>query len=277
MSSSATPSSGDSRPDDVLDVRSIGFTPIKGARHQSQPAASFDEHGPVGDRRYCLVDTETRQVLRTVQHPSLVAVAAALHGAQLEVTLPDGRSVCAVPEPSGEVLTCDYWSRPVEAELTQGPHDALLSAWLGKPVRLAHVPRGDVVFGEPITIVTTASIRDLGERVGHPDLLAEAARFRATLLVETDVPYQEETWNGREMTFGESRIRVGGPIPRCAVMDLHPVTGARGSRLLKSLAAHRPRNEAGEPHFGVYGQVVGRTRSSKVTATGFAPIANRPA
>ncbi|MGO1349564.1 MAG: hypothetical protein ACTMIL_12050, partial [Brevibacterium aurantiacum] len=48
MSSSATPSSGDSRPDDVLDVRSIGFTPIKGARHQSQPAASFDEHGPVG-------------------------------------------------------------------------------------------------------------------------------------------------------------------------------------------------------------------------------------
>ncbi|WP_231444394.1 MOSC domain-containing protein [Brevibacterium zhoupengii] len=253
MSSSASPSPLD----EVLDVRSIGFTPIKGTRHQSQPAASFDEHGPVGDRRYCLVDTETRRVLRTVQNPTLVAVVAQFHGAQLEVTLPDRRSVCAVPEPSGEVLTCDYWGRPVAAELMQGPHDGLLSSWLGMPVRLAHVPRGDVVFGEPITIVTTASIRDLGERAGHPDLLAEAARFRATLLVETDVPFMEDTWNGREMTFGKTRIRVGGPIPRCAVMDLHPVTGARGSRLLKSLAAYRPRNDAGEPHFGIYGQVIG--------------------
>ncbi|MCF2586224.1 MOSC domain-containing protein [Brevibacterium sp. UCMA 11752] len=261
MNSPASPPSAASLPNGVLDVCSIGFTPIKGTRHQSQPEASFDEHGPVGDRRYCLVDTDTRRVLRTVQNPSLVAVVAAFHGAQLETSLPDGRSVCTVPEASGQTLTCDYWGRPVAAELMQGPHDALLSSWLGKPVRLAHVPRGDVVFGEPITIVTTASIRDLGERLGHPDLLAEAARFRATLLVETDVPYIEGTWNGREMIFGEIRIRVGGPIPRCAVMDLHPVTGARGSRLLTSLAAYRPRNDAGEPHFGVYGQVIDAPRS----------------
>lgn len=242
----------------MLDVRSIGFTPIKGTRHQSQSGAEFDEHGPVGDRRYCLVDAEKRQVLRTVQNPSLVAVVASLHGAELEMRLPDGRSVSAVPEASGEWLTCDYWGRPVEAQLIQGPHDALLASWLGKPVRLARVPRGDVVFGGPITIVGTASIRDLGERLGHPSLLAEAARFRATVLVDTEVPYIEETWSGREMSLGVGmRVRIGEAIPRCAVMDLDPLTGARGPRVMKTLAEYRGGNDKGEPFFGVFAQIVG--------------------
>lgn len=243
---------------ETLEVRSFGFTPIKGARHLSQSEADFDERGPVGDRRYCLVDVERRQVLKTVQNPSLVAVIARLDHDRLETRLPDGRFASAVPELSGETLTCDYWGRAVEAELTDGPHDELLSSWLGKPVRLAKVPRGDVVFGDPVTIVTTASIRDLGRRVGYPDLLAEAARFRATFLVDTAEPFVEETWAGREMSLGGVRVRVGDTIPRCAVMDLDPVTGARGPRLMKSLAEYRGGNAKGEPLFGIYAQVVGK-------------------
>lgn len=244
-----------------ISVRSVGFTPIKGTRHLSQPEASFDEHGPVGDRRFCLVDTDTRRVLRTVQNPSLVAVVAQFRGAELETTLPDGQSVCAVPEPAGQTLTCDYWGRSVEAELTQGPHDALLSSWLGKPVRLAHVPRGDVVYGEPITIATTASIRDLGERLRHPDLLAEAARFRATLLVDTDTPYIEETWAGCEMSLGNGvHVRIGEEIPRCAVIDLDPLTGTRGPRVMKTLADYRGGNDKGEPFFGVFARIVGTSQ-----------------
>lgn len=238
-------------------INSIGFTPIKGTRHRCQPQAEFDEWGPVGDRRYCLVDAEKRQVLRTVQNPSLVAVVAAFHGAELETTLPDGRSVCAVPELSGQTLTCDYWGRPVEAELTQGPHDALLSSWLGRPVRLARVPRGDVVYGEPITIVATASIRDLGERLGHPDLVAEAARFRATVLIDTDTPYIEETWGGRELSLGNGvHVRIGESIPRCAVIDLDPISGVRGPRVMKPLAEYREGNAKGEPFFGVFAQIL---------------------
>lgn len=246
---------------EVADVRSVGFTPIKGTRHLAQPDAEFDGHGPVGDRRYCLVDVNQRRVLRTVQNPSLVAVVARLHGDELETTLPDGRSVSAVPETSGETVTCDYWGRPVEAELTQGPHDALLSSWLGTSVRLAKVPRGDVVFGEPITIVATASIRDLGARVEHPDLVTEAARFRATILLDTDTPYIEETWSGREMSLSGVRVRIGESIPRCAVIDLNPVTGARGPRLMKTLAEHRGKNAKGEPFFGVFAEVVGGAES----------------
>lgn len=244
-------------PSEALEVRSFVFTPIKGARHLMQSVADFDEGGPVGDRRYCLVDVEKQQVLKTVQNPSLVGVIARLEHDRLETRLPDGRFASAVPELSGETLTCDYWGRPVEAELTDGPHDALLSSWLGKPVRLAKVPRGNVVYGAPVTIVATASIRDLGHRVAHPDLLAEAARFRATFLIDTAEPFVEETWAGHEVSLGGVRVRIGEMIPRCAVMDLDPVTGARGPRLMKSLAEYRGGNATGEPFFGVYGSVVG--------------------
>lgn len=278
--------------DHVLDARSVGFTPIKGTRHRGQPEARFDAAGPVGDRRFCLIDVGTRRVLRTVQNPRLLAVVAELHGTELEVTLPDGRSVSGVPGLSGETLTCDYWGRQVPLALTDGAHDSLLSAHLGRAVRLAEAPRGAIVFGRPLTIVTTASLAEVADRAEHPTLVFEAARFRATLLVHTEEPFVEETWAGREMvvngvgreasmrdiytsvrggdtsvfgvetsardigTSAELRVRIGAPVPRCAVIDLDPATGERNARLLATLAATRATNRAGEPFFGVYAEVV---------------------
>ena len=124
-----------------------------------------------------------------------------------------------------------------------------MSAHLGQDVRLARAPRGAVVFADPITLVTTASLDALGAGV-------EPARFRATLVVETDAPWVEDDWLGRTMTVGDATIRVGGPIPRCAVIDHHPETGAKDARLLKALTHSRPTNRAGEPMFGVYATVV---------------------
>jgi uncharacterized protein YcbX len=241
---------------DLLDVRSVGFTPVKGTRHVRQAAPQVDADGPVGDRLYCLVDTERRRVLKTVENPGLLAVVARRSGPLLSLTTPDGSSVHAAPERSGETLVCGYWGRPVDLALLDGPHAGLLSERLGRPVRLALAPRGGVVYGSPVTIVATASLRDLGERAGHPRLVAEASRFRATYLVGTDVPYVEETWLGREMVADGVRLRIGPPVPRCAVVDLDPETGRRRGGLLKALAAYRPGNTAGEPHFGVYARVV---------------------
>jgi uncharacterized protein YcbX len=240
----------------VLDVRSVGFTPVKGTRHVPQPEASFDADGPVGDRLYCLVDTERRRVLKTVQNPSLLAVVARLDGPALGLTVSDGPTVQAVPEPTGETSVCDYWGRPVALSPLDGPHAGLLSRWLGRPVRLALAPRGGVVYGAPVTVVATASVRDLGDRAARPGLVAEASRFRATFVVETEVPYVEETWTGREVVADGVWLRIGAPVPRCAVVDLDPDTGRRGSGVLKALAAYRPGNGAGEPYFGVYAEVV---------------------
>ena len=165
-------------------MQSAGFAPVKGMRHLAHGRVELDERGPVGDRSWCVADPERGVVLRTVQHPSLIAVVADQFGEELSLTLPTGESAAARPEPSGETLACDYWGRSVELSLLHGPHSELMSSWLGREVRLAAAPRGGVVFAGAVTIIGTASLQELAERAHHPALLEEAARFRATL----DVP-----------------------------------------------------------------------------------------
>jgi len=238
-------------------VRAIaaGFTPVKGTRHLTYDEIVLAETGPVGDRLLCLVDVEARRVVRTVQHPELMAVVARREGRRLDVTLPSGVSVSEEPRPSGTAYTCDYWGRDVPLDLLDGPHAELFSEHLGRPVRLAAAPPGGVVFSAPATLIGTASLRDLAERAGHPTLPEEAARFRATLVVETEEPYVEDTWLGREIAVGDARLRVGPGVGRCALIDADPETGKRGSRLLRTLAGYRPRNTAGEPLLAVYAEV----------------------
>ena len=234
-----------------LVVRAASFSPVKGMRHLSHDRIDLDERGPLGDRAFCVVDADRARVLRTVQHPSLISVVARLEDGLLSMTLPSGETVASQPAPSGESLACDYWGRTVGLELLDGPHAAVLSDLLGQDVRLAAAPRGGVVFDAPVTLVGTASLRDLAARTGRP---VAAARFRATLVVETDDAYVEDTWLGTEVTVGEARLRVGGPIPRCAVIDHDPLTGVKDVRLLKALVQRRPVNTAGEPMFGVYAE-----------------------
>lgn len=234
-------------------VRAASFSPVKGMRHLSHDRIDLDERGPRGDRGFCVVDPERARVLRTVQHPSLISVVARLEDGLLSMTLPDAETVAARPARSGEPLACDYWGRTVDLELLDGPHAALLSDLLGLDVRLAAAPRGGVVYDAPVTIVGTASLRDLADRTGQP---VAAARFRATLVVETDEPYVEDTWLGSEVTVGDARLRIGGPIPRCAVIDHHPESGVKDIRLLKALVQQRPVNKVGEPMFGVYAECV---------------------
>lgn len=274
----------------ALHVRSAGFATVKGTAHAPRPGIRFDAAGPVGDRRYCVVDPERGAVLKTVQTPQLLRVAARECAAGLALDIP-GTGIVVAPVGMGRALDVDYWGRRVRARVGTGPHAEALSDFLGRRVALARVPRGGAVYGDPTSIVTTGSLRALGEATGHPDLLTEFVRFRPTLLVESDEPFGEDAWAGAEVRVervpagasgakgdgertqpgaGEGgmeglRLRVGDPIPRCAVIDLDPVTGERGGGLLRALAAMRPRNERGEPLFGAYARVVRPTAETPGT------------
>lgn len=235
-------------------MASFGYAPIKGIRHEPRPV-DVDVLGPVGDRRWCLVDDQFK-VLRTVQHLELLAVRA--HGIeQLTVEFPDGTTVASSPQLTGGQSVVDYWKRLVPATFAPSELDAAFSDYLGIPVRLAQPERGAIVYGSPISIITTASVRDLGTRLHATDFLDQAARFRATYLVDHAEVYAEDGWRGKVIRLGEVLVEVTGLIGRCAVIDAHPTTGKRDLRVLRTLAGYRPRNDAGEPCFGVQGRVVG--------------------
>ena len=110
--------------------------------------------------------------------------------------------------------------------------------------------------------MTTSSLHRLSAEIGRP---VDGARFRPTFVVDAGAaaPYVEDHWTGRELSLGSAVVRVRGPVPRCAVVDLDPVSGVRDAPVLRTLAGYRRGLGAvREPAFGVDADIV---RPGRVT------------
>jgi uncharacterized protein len=229
-------------------IERIGFTPLKGGRHMTHDLADLAMDGPVGDRVFCLVDRSRGRVLRTVENPSLLQACARWEGGVLSVEL-NGDTLVGVPLPSGEMLKVDYWGRIAAVQGCTGPWAEAYSEHLGFEVVLCRsVTAGEVVYGASVTVLTTASMLLLTERLGRE---VGSERFRSTFLIDTgDAPaHVEDSWVGRTLRVGEATVRIRRVVPRCAVVDLDPVTGRKGTPVLQVLSGYR--QSQGEVNFGV--------------------------
>lgn len=232
-----------------MHIHRIGLTPVKGARHHEYERIELSSDGPVGDRLFAVVDANRRRVLRTVQAPGLLRVDAHWNDGTLALTI-DERLSEAAPEP-GEALVVDYWGRAVAVRTAHGPWDDAVLRLFGPDAVLARSERaGGFVFGAPVSVITTGALRALERRLGEP---VAAERFRCTVVVDTeDDP--EDDWIGAELQLGAARIRVTGPLLRCAVIDFDPAGGTSRTELLHELAGYR--RDAHGIRFGVQGEVV---------------------
>jgi uncharacterized protein YcbX len=241
-------------------IERIGFTPVKGGRHLTHDLTDLSADGPVGDRVFCLVDPARGRVLRTVENPSLLAVTARWKDGVLSVEFGD-RTVAGVPSASGDTLKVDYWGRSAAVQACAGPWAQAYSQYLGYDVVLARsASAGEVVYGACVTLVTTTSMRLLCEHLGTE---VDSSRFRSTFLVDTAEaePHVEDSWVGRQLKVGQATLAVRAIVPRCAVIDLNPVTGCKDAPLLGELSGYR--QSQGEINFGVDAVVTshGRVRT----------------
>ncbi len=243
-----------------MHVSRIGFSALKGARHVARDEARLEVEGPVGDRRFALVDRAAGRVLRTIENPSLVAIRAAYDAAAgpgepdvLELHLPDGTELRAATQDSGEELRAEYWGRSARLHVQDGPHAAVLAHHLGREVVLARTEPGEVVYSGAVTVIGTSELSQLAARAGEPALAHQDARFRSTLTVHAQRGI-DDLAPGTLLRVGSATLRVRGPVPRCAVIDRDPVSGARSGEVLKTLAGCRERD--GEVWFGLDTDVV---------------------
>jgi uncharacterized protein len=241
-------------------IERIGFTPLKGGRHMTHDHADLTADGPVGDRVFCLVDRSRGRVLRTVENPALLRACARWDAGVLSVDLPRP-TIEGVPSSSGETLKVDYWGRTAAVQGCTGPWAEAYSEFLGYDVVLCRsLTAGEVVYGASVTVLTTVSMRLLAQRLGRE---VDSERFRSTFLVDTgdSTSHVEDSWVGRELRVGDATVRVRGVVPRCAVVDLDPVTGQNDATVLRELAGYR--QSQGEINFGVDAVVTapGRVRT----------------
>jgi uncharacterized protein len=241
----------------VATLARLSIAPVKGLRLLHPEAVDLTDAGIPTDRRFFLVD-ELDGLFDPSDHGPLLQVVAHYDpaGERLRLAFPAGAVVEGPADRLGDPLATDVFGRVAEARRVLGPFDEALSSFAGRRVSLVRAGRdGAAQDAHPLTIVSSASVRDLGARGRRADL--DARRFRINLEVEGTPPYEEDTWTRRPVRIGAATIRVLGQIPRCVVTTLGPDTGEKDFGTLTVIAGYRPRigGRGGLP-FGMYAEVV---------------------
>jgi len=202
-------------------VAALTRFPVKSVGGEEVHAAVVEPRGLVGDRTWAVYTEDggigggktTRRFRRL---DGLLGLSATADGDAPVIRSPDGRSAVA-GTPDG---------------------DALVSATLGRPLRLAaetDVPHHDEA---PVPVVTTAALRRVAELLGAP---VDVVRLRANVVLDVEgTGFPEDGWDDRLLALGDDVVlRPDGGMARCRMVDL--VDGGRpsGDGLLKLLGRER--------------------------------------
>jgi len=236
----------------------VAVAPVKALRLALVDEVQLTGTGPVGDRRFFLVDEKGRLVnnkgLGVLQQvrPSYddVARTLALH-------LPDGEVVAGEVELGDEIET-SFWDEPKGARRVVGPWSDALSMLAGRRLQLVAPADGAAVdrgSRGAATLVSTRALDELGSRLGVDAV--DGRRFRMHFGIDGVPAHAEDGWLGRRVRIGGAVVVPRGNVGRCAVTTQNPETGRPDLGTLKALAAYRGNMEATEPlPFGVYAEVV---------------------
>jgi uncharacterized protein len=191
--------------------------------------------------------------------PHLLAVQAALDHGRLLLHFPDGDDVAGDVE-LGERIVTSFFGRPVEGRLVDGPWSDALSAYVGRPLRLARTEReGDGVDRGRMagaTLVSTGSLDALKDAAGESQPV-DGRRFRMTIGIDAVEPHAEDAWIGGRVRLGGATVAVREHVGRCAVTTLDPDRGVRDLDTLGVISAYRRDVPTREPiPFGVWCEVV---------------------
>lgn len=236
----------------------INFTPVKGTLLHAAAEVRLTERGIPTNRAFYLVD-ERGKLVSGREHPQLVQVRASyeVEREHLVLHMPDRSEVAGPADRLGREETTDFWGRAVRGAAVEGPFRDALSAFCSTPVRVLRcVHDADAVDDEPLTVLSTSSVRDLAARAGYEGQL-DGRRFRMNLEIDGSPPYEEEGWGGRCVRIGHAVIRIGEQVPRCVFVTKNPETGEKDWNTLTHIARLRPRiADGGGLPFGAYASVV---------------------
>jgi uncharacterized protein len=240
-------------------VSRLSTTPVKGLALHHPDSILLLRTGAAGDREFFVIDGRDRLV--TIWRTGRLVRFRAAHDPQSgRITLSSaGTQVCGGPaRPGAPVIARSYGGRKVSGTVVEGPWNAVLSDAAGEPVRLARASEPSAGHDEyPVTLLGEESVAELARRSGARPV--DARRFRMLIGFSGLAAHAEDGWHGQTIKIGEARIRVAGPVPRCAATTRDPDRGGRDLPTLRMIKSYRgvQANESGRGvNFGVYADVV---------------------
>ncbi len=233
----------------------IHLHPIKSCGRIEVTNAVVTAYGLQGDRTWQVIDADGAPLTQR-QHP----VLATIRPEPLDPTDPNsglrisapGRSTIEVAAPGDgpSVVARTLFGVGIEATHAGEVAATWFSEVLGVPAVLVggapdvwrplpekfDIWKRVVAFPDvgPVLVVNTASNLWLNERATEPFGIE---RFRPNLIVDTDEPWVEDTW--QHFRIGAASLSQGLPWPRCAIPQVDQDTGVRGSEPARALRRFR--------------------------------------
>ncbi len=237
-------------------VARINVTPVKGTTLLHPERVELTSTGIPQNRRFFLID-ENGGLFSAPDLGPLVRIVSDYDpdGELLTLTFPDGARIEARADELAEGPTVDFYGRPVESDLVEGPFADALSAYAGRPLRLVRSRRqGDASDVHHVSVMSSASVAALAAGAGLDRL--DPRRFRMDLELDGCEPYEEDSWDGRRVRIGAAVVRICGQVPRCVLTTKAPDTGEKDFNTLREIARQRARipGDGGLP-FGMYAEV----------------------
>jgi len=239
-----------------MHVASLHTYPIKSCYRTDERELTIEPWGPVGDRRWVLIDANGTMVTQR-QIPDMVRIKPRAKGATLTLTA-DGHPDLTVTSSPGELIDMTVFSDPVRASPVGEDADAWLSAVLGQKVRLLWLddptrrpvdpdwsdPADRVSLADefPVLVTNAASLRWLNDELlasGSDEGPVPMTRFRPNIVIEGATAWAEDGWLGRHARIGGAVFRVVKGHGRCVVTTTDQDTGVRGHEPLRTLGRHR--------------------------------------
>ena len=247
-------------------VSRLSIAPVKGLALLHPDEILLERHGVTENRRFHLIEPDGRR-FAAKEHGPLVLVRAGYDAAteRLALRFPDGTVVEDVARADGgERVVTDFFGRPVAGRVVAGPWAEALSRFVGRQVLLVRPDEAGAAVDRgpgPVTLVSEASVEELGRQVG--DGPVDARRFRMLVEIAGCEPHEEDEWVGALVRVGDATVRVLDTVGRCVVTTRDPDTGVRDLDTLGALLAYRGLSRStGTVDMGVWGDVLepGRVR-----------------
>jgi uncharacterized protein YcbX len=238
--------------------------PVKGMRLVQPESLDIGADGIDGDRRFQVCRAGTLKSLGA-KDPRLGLFESSWDrgSERLGIRFPSGRVAEAKVELGEPTTVTRAWDdADMPAREVSGPWAEALSDELGEDLVLvrSEIPKGGANDVAPLTFLSRASVQRLAKELEVEAL--EPDRFRMTLIADGPGEHQEDEWYGRELDVGDARIRIMGPVPRCAVTTRTPGQAEQDLDVLRTLIRYRGaiwspyEDEETEAPFGVYAETV---------------------
>ncbi|WLD59591.1 MOSC N-terminal beta barrel domain-containing protein [Salinispirillum sp. LH 10-3-1] len=224
-------------------VSELWVYPVKGMAGNPVASLKFDEHGPLEDRRWMLMDSNGTFVSQR-RFPLLGLFKASVLGQQLTIEAPDGERCIVTANQCTQRVRATVWSDEVAVLMAPEVMNQWLSNYFSEPVYLVRYrtdqPRHTspeysdrtVGFadGFPLLLCLADSLNALN--VGSPVPL-DMRRFRPNIVLSGAPAWSENSW--LTLRGDHHLLTVVKPCTRCAVITIRPGTVEREPRVLRHL------------------------------------------